>query len=545
VSLSDNDILELTELCNALVDETITERQKARLDAWLSTSEAARQFHVRFAGQSASLYYCAGEMQTDAADTAPQATKPFNRFRWAVGLLSMAALVGLVFWTLRERPGTVHPATPPEVSAVNDEEFVGRLTGSRECAWADGASPVHPGGRLRKGQPLRLAKGFAEITFDSGALVILQGPASLDVNSAWSAKLNSGLLRASVPPEAIGFSITNPHVDVVDLGTEFTMSADEVGTSADVFVLKGEVETTPRLPVALDPEKIVLREREARRFGASGVSTVNGGEANFGELTDDVQLDRYLPPVGYARWSFDEGKEPREGVFDVDASDARLGASAIRVQGRGKATAGALRTDGRVNRALRFDGTRYAKAAFPRISENVPNTVAFWVRVPPDASLSTAYAMVAWGADSKRFGTHPFHIGWNRNPNEGLVGALRTDYGRGYALGATPLRDGRWHHVAVVLIPRDNVDSPMEVKQYVDGRLDGEGRPSPSGSDAFYSMQNTGGSTGGTIWLGCRLGIRGVRADRFFGDMDELVIANRALEPQEIVRLMTSNGFGV
>ena len=134
-------------------------------------------------------------------------------------------------------------------------------------------------------------------------------------------------------------------------------------------------------------------------------------------------------------------------------------------------------------------------------------------------------------------GSHPFQIVWNRNPDDGPMGVLRTDYGGGYALGATPLRDGRWHHVAIVFMPRDDAARPMEVKQYVDGRFEGEGRPSPRGSDVF-------GQTGsGTIWLGCRLRTKGdgVSAERFEGELDELFIADRALDPREIVRLIASN----
>jgi hypothetical protein len=43
------------------------------------------------------------------------------------------------------------------------------------------------------------------------------------------------------------------------------------------------------------------------------------------------------------------------------------------------------------------------------------------------------------------------------------------------------------------------------------------------------------------LWLGCRVGINSVRSERFFGEMDELFIADRALEPQEIVCLMEHN----
>jgi hypothetical protein len=151
--------------------------------------------------------------------------------------------------------------------------------------------------------------------------------------------------------------------------------------------------------------------------------------------------------------------------------------------------------------------------------------------------------MVAWGVNSKNLGSHPIHVGWNRNPNEAALGVLRTDYGGGYAIGATPLRDGKWHHIAVVILPRDDPSNPLKVNQYVDGRLEGEGKPSPPGSDIFsHSSEN---ASNDAVWLGCRLGVNGVRSERFLGEMDELFIADRALEPQEIVRLMYNNQLQV
>ena len=119
---------------------------------------------------------------------------------------------------------------------------------------------------------------------------------------------------------------------------------------------------------------------------------------------------------------------------------------------------------------------------------------------------------------------------------------LRTDYGRGFAVGSTPLRDGRWHHIAVVFIPRDDADSPIEVKQYVDGRLEGEGKPSPPGSDIFMSTDGNAARRSGIDLARLPPGHpSGVRTDRFIGEMDELFIADRALEPQEIVPLMNAN----
>jgi hypothetical protein len=139
-------------------------------------------------------------------------------------------------------------------------------------------------------------------------------------------------------------------------------------------------------------------------------------------------------------------------------------------------------------------------------------------------------------------GSHPFHISWNRNPTEGIIGALRTDYLRGFAVGSTPLRDGQWHHIAIVFMPTTDPDRPIEVRQYVDSRLEREDKPSTTGSDIFMKTSDAY-ATSGTIWLGCRLSTKGVRAERFSGAMDELFIADRALQPREILRLMNENGL--
>src|SRR5439155_12565348 len=104
------------------------------------------------------------------------------------------------------------------------------------------------------------------------------------------------------------------------------------------------------------------------------------------------------------------------------------------------------------------------------------------------------------------------HIDWNRNPNEGTFGALRTDYRLGFAVGSTSLRDGHWHHVAVVFMPRDDAEAPMEIKQYIDGRLEGQGKPSAPGSDIWtYSPDAKVETANNTFWLGSRVGKNNVR----------------------------------
>jgi len=260
MSLTDRDILELNELCSALMDSTITDAQKARLSQWLVSSEEARQFYVRYAGMSASLCEYAGEMQAEAPDIVREPTPVIRRaIWWTFGSLAAAALVVLALWVFSG------PKNDDATVELDTGEFVASVTGAKDCRWGGSGATLRPGDHLRRGQRIELLSGFAEITFDCGAQVTLEGPASLDVNSAWGAVLRRGTLRANVPPEAIGFRVSNPAVEVVDLGTEFSMVADANGAT-EVFVLKGSVEAA----AAGSRDALVLREKS--RVGSANAA---------------------------------------------------------------------------------------------------------------------------------------------------------------------------------------------------------------------------------------------------------------------------------
>ena len=115
------------------------------------------------------------------------------------------------------------------------------------------------------------------------------------------------------------------------------------------------------------------------------------------------------------------------------------------------------------------------------------------------------------------------------------LGALRTKAGRVVIAGTTPLRDGRWHHVAVVFNPGRKPDA-MQIRQYVDGRL--EGAPLKRAAKRAIARSGAAGNTGTLDMLTI-----GASADGTFyrGEMDELFIADRALAPQEIRQLMSRN----
>ena len=527
MNLTDREILELNELCGAVVDGSLTDAQRAQLSRWLVESEAARRFYVRALGQSASLHTYAAEMHAEAPD-APVRLQHFFRFSlwWATVIPAAAALVFGLWFLSRSAPNTAEG----ETAAI---ESVARVTGAKNAQWATAA--LQPGVRLAKNQPLELIAGLVEITFDSGARVVLEGPASLDVNSAWNGTLRRGTLKASVPPEAIGFRISNPAVEVVDLGTEFTMIADGQG-AAEVLVLKGEVEAAPR--AAAEQDTILLREKESRRFAASGVSDVSDREKKFALFTRPLGLERFSATVSYVHWSFDEADG---AVAKADARGTPADAFNVQIFRDPAGMVAAARAEGRRAGALRFDGDLFAKAQFAGLSDSATRTIAFWVKVPEDAQLSDAYSMVTWGLKSKKLGNRHVGINWNNRPAEGPLGAIRTDFRGGHAIGTTSLRDSRWHHVTIVFAPGAD-DAPVQVHQYVDGRLESSAvtidamHAAASASDRAAMADLTD-----VLWLGCRLGVRGKTFGRFRGEIDELFVADRGLEPNEIVALMKDN----
>jgi hypothetical protein len=121
---------------------------------------------------------------------------------------------------------------------TRDEPAIAWLVNAQNCQWADGAGPV---GDLRSGTRVRLARGLAEVCFQCGARVVLEGPASLELLSGRSARLIQGKLTAHVLTPRAGFEIVSPQGKVIDLGTEFGISVSDNGAT-EVYVFEGKVE---------------------------------------------------------------------------------------------------------------------------------------------------------------------------------------------------------------------------------------------------------------------------------------------------------------
>jgi hypothetical protein len=512
MNLPDRELLELNELCQALIDGAISDADRARLEKWLASSEEARRFYVRTMALSASLYEYAGEMQSEAPEPRPIPAneRPARGLRWTIGSLAAAAMLMLGLW-FGQHAGDTLATREGEMSDMDD--VVAHLSASQNGKWKGAA--LGAGEELHRGQQLQLVSGLVEVAFDSGAVVTLEGPASLQLTSAWEAVLHRGALKAQVPKEAIGFRVSNPAVEVVDLGTEFSMVADDSGAT-EVFVLKGSVQTR----AGDESQPLVLREREARHFAkGKHTSEVADREAKWGRFARLAALERTPRPLHFLHCSFDVD-EAGNPISKQSWSSAFPGSAPEEV------------TPGPFREA--FQMSAGSDGALPLSSELRTarvQTVAFWLKVPRRAGLSESGPIVSWlrpGSSGPRVA-----IGWNGMPSQGPVGALRTSLGRGSVVGESSVRDEQWHHIAVILTPAGRRPDKVQVRQYIDGRLDGVSNRHP-----LKRSRPPETAPDDSLWLGRA---SAEAAENFQGAIDELYVIDRALSPQEIHQLMEKN----
>ena len=161
-----------------------------------------------------------------------------------VGMLVMFAVVAATWGLARIHAHlTGSDQQQAGIDGFQDGRFVATVTACENCRWGDMTAPVERAARLKPG-PLDLQAGYAEITFDGGARVVLEGPALFTLESPGRGNLSIGRVVAYVPTVARGFTITSPSVTVVDLGTEFGLDVDATGC-AEVQVFQGQVEAQP------------------------------------------------------------------------------------------------------------------------------------------------------------------------------------------------------------------------------------------------------------------------------------------------------------
>ncbi|MFC4995716.1 FecR domain-containing protein [Rubritalea tangerina] len=114
------------------------------------------------------------------------------------------------------------------------------------------------------GQTISISHGAASLECAPGVQAIILAPAEFTLIDDTSFYLNHGRATFTVAHSAIGFKVTTPELEVVDLGTQFTVLAPKHAPDA-VHVSSGSVEASP-----LTSTRHTLTAGQAMRINPSG-----------------------------------------------------------------------------------------------------------------------------------------------------------------------------------------------------------------------------------------------------------------------------------
>jgi len=384
---------------------------------------------------------------------------------------------------------------------------------------ADGSRTLQEGIRFSEGDKLRIDKGLVELDLDGRGRMIIEGPSEITWTDPLGAKLESGRVFLKINERGHGYRLATPQGSVTDLGTEFGVAVDPITHEVETHVILGEVEARPGDVAA----PVRLKKNEALRFSTTRTEKIPANPEAF---------YRSLPTprstaVTMVHWSMEADESsivhPRTHRIDQESTMLRLENNPKPV-------------DGPFGSALHFNGrTAYAESDYPGIRGSQARTVAFWVKVPADWKPDEQHAMISWGRFLKNGTGKVWQISLNHYAPQGPVGRLWLDVNDSGTVGSTDLRDGKWHHVAVVLHPAETKNSKQQVMVYIDGEIE--------------SLTSRSIGPVKTDTDKARYGVRIARDNKgyggswrvFHGALDEVYIFDNVLSQSEIRALMERN----
>jgi hypothetical protein len=296
------------QLCNG----TLSDEDGRTLDALLHDDPVARRLYTDYMWLHASLYSENGTLAglhvdgsahderrersslSPTLELNPNTPAPRRLARrssaWvAATAAALACVAALGVWAAIHSSNGIFGQ---QVAADNDRAatpIVAQVTGTRNCRWARPEIGIEYGSKLHAGQRVELQEGLVEITFDNGATVLLEGPASFAVDAADRLGLESGRLAAIVPQRNDGFQIRTPSLEIVDVGAEFGLSAEPSG-AAELHVFNGLVRAAVRDADGHTVRNVELNAAEAVRFAPLSTTFVE-------VPADDAKFVRNLMPA--------------------------------------------------------------------------------------------------------------------------------------------------------------------------------------------------------------------------------------------------------
>ncbi|MEP2775883.1 MAG: LamG-like jellyroll fold domain-containing protein [Luteolibacter sp.] len=390
-------------------------------------------------------------------------------------------------------------------------------------------SVIGIGTALEAGASVKIDQGMLEIDLDGRGRLILEGPAHLDFPEEGRATLTQGRVVMRATEKGHGYMIETPQGNIIDIGTEFGVTVGSDGL-VETHVIDGSIEAIPK-----GGKSVTLVRNDAMKMGPGGGESIT---ADPGQFYTEMPPQHGKAPR-YIRWSFDEGEGKIVGSEgELASSISNKADMVLQSMGKGALPSWIPGPSPAAGTALSFDGEgSYAESAYRGIGGGKPRTVCFWVKVPDDFSATQGYGIVSWGKHDPHRPGEVWQLSANPEEKDGPIGRLRLGLMGGQIIGSTDLRDGKWHHIGVVMYGGSQPNVGTHVILYVDGELEKIPRR------ALQEVRTEIDEAEHGVWLGRNSSFRETGQKhplgKFFrGGLDELYIFDAALSQSEVQSLM-------
>ena len=252
----------------------------------------------------------------------------------------LGLLAGSMVYVSRPQPMArgARPSISTFAESVPERDRVGRITGMVDCRWTGSgvrgreAEKDNSTSLVALGDKLVLASGLLEITYDTGAKVILQGPVAYEVDSRDGGYLSIGKLTAQLDnakSKAANrtsslstihyplFTIKTPTATVTDLGTEFGVEVTREG-STNSYVFQGRIAVEANTSRSATPHKIELTAGESASVALSGEIVPTRRKLTAASTVKFVRTIAHAKSL-IAYWPMDEGRG--RGAFDKSGNN--------------------------------------------------------------------------------------------------------------------------------------------------------------------------------------------------------------------------------
>ena len=522
--LSEFELVRLAELAEKLRQNAITDAEVAELELMLAEVPGGREAFADLAMLTAELHHLQGRLVLP--EISVESGWGRQRFwRWATltALAACITLVSVLTWR-----ALLPSSSRPDQLALPDQgaksapsapgpagEVVARVTrSSGPVLFVRGLAAAANDGTPLRASSYELRAGVMEVAYPSGIEFVLESPAIFELQGTNTVRLSEGKLSARVPKNAIGFTVQTPAASVVDLGTEFGVSAGRTGS--EVYVFKGEV----LIKTANDPVPVHLKENHASRIDQATL-TPTGIEPQPQKFIRSLNE----PSGGYVNQVL--GLNPMAYFRMGPTHDSTLLRERTR-QRDGKIVLGHSSTPwgpGRMGVALRLGGREAGTFAFvPNvpIATNNQLSVCAWVF----AESRPRWASIAknWAKDAGSNYGGQFHFGLFQDQGDLEVHVHDAAGQEVWVREETPLPVNQWQFVAFTL-------DGATLRLYRNGR---EVDSAPCSGLSTFAPNVFG--------IGVKLDRTGTLPERntpgfWHGLIDELAVFHYALTPDRIEKL--------